>query len=213
MARIDWYVEGIEFGNCNCDYGCPCQFESLPTHGACHGFEVLQIERGHFGEVKLDGLRAAVVYSWPGPIFEGKGEFQAIIEERADAAQRDALYKVLTGEETEEGATHWWVFRAMSDKVHPPLFKPISFAVDIEVRTAAVAIPGVLRSTGRPIRSPATGQDHRVRIDIPNGIEFEIAEIGSASSEIDCAIRFGLKDSYGQFNRIRHAGGGVVHTA
>ena len=33
---------------------------------------------------------------------------------------------------------------------------------------------------GEPIRSPVSGQPHRVRIDIPNGIEFELAEIGSA---------------------------------
>jgi hypothetical protein len=34
MANVDWYVEGIEFGNCNCVYGCPCQFEDVPTENA-----------------------------------------------------------------------------------------------------------------------------------------------------------------------------------
>jgi hypothetical protein len=28
MAPVDWYLEGVEFSNCNCDYACPCQFES-----------------------------------------------------------------------------------------------------------------------------------------------------------------------------------------
>lgn len=28
MAQVDWYVEGVEITNCNCDYGCPCQFEA-----------------------------------------------------------------------------------------------------------------------------------------------------------------------------------------
>ena len=51
MPQVDWYVQGIEYGNCNCDYGCPCQFESLPTHGHCKGFEVVRIDKGHFGEV------------------------------------------------------------------------------------------------------------------------------------------------------------------
>lgn len=213
MAAVDWLIEGDSFGNCNCDYGCPCQFESRPTHGGCHGFEVLRIERGHYGNVKLDGLCTATIYSWPGPIFEGKGEFQAVIDERADARQRDALYRVLTGEDTDEAATHWWVFRAMSDTVHEPLYKPISFAIDIEARTASVTIPGVLRASGRPIRSPATGQDHRVRIDIPNGIEFEQAEIGSATAEVDTAIRFANTDSYGQFCRLKHTGHGVVHAS
>jgi hypothetical protein len=211
MPSIDWYIEGIEFGNCNCNYGCPCQFEDLPTHGNCRGFEVLQIERGHFGDVRLDGLRCAVLYAWPGPIFEGKGELQAIIDERASPEQRDALEKVLHGKETEEAKTHWWVFNATSDTVHPTLFKPIDFEVDLQGRTARVSIPDVLEATGRPIRSPATGDPHRVQISIPDGIEFETAEIGSASSKATAAIRLDLDDTYGQWNVLRHSGSGVVH--
>ena len=208
---VDWNVEGVSFGNCNCSYGCPCQFEARPTHGDCRGFEVLRLDKGHFADVTVDGVTCAVFYSWPGAIFEGRGELQAIIDERADAAQRDALTKILHGEETDEAATHWWVFRAMSDTIHPTLVKPIEYEVDIEARTARVVIPGVLESTGAPIRSPATGQPHRVRIDIPNGIEFEIAEIGSATTRSSGAIRLDLKDTYGQFNRLRHSGHGVVH--
>jgi hypothetical protein len=211
MAMIDWYVEGVEFGNCNCKYGCPCQFEDLPSHGNCQGFEVLRIDKGHFGEVDLVGLNAALVYAWPGPVFEGKGTMQAIIDERANERQRDALKTILHGGETKEAATHWWVYHAMSSTVHPTLFKPIQFEIDVEARTAKVVIPGVLESTGRPIKSPATGAEHRVRIDIPNGIEFELAEVGSASTKASGAIRLDLKDSYGQFNKLRHSGTGVVH--
>jgi hypothetical protein len=210
MGMVDWYVEGVAFGNCNCDYGCPCQFESLPTHGHCRGFEVVRIDNGHFREVSLDGLRVALIYAWPGPIFEGNGEMQAIIDERADAAQRQALVTVLHGGETRDAATHWWVFHAMSSTVHEPVFKPIEFEVDIEQRRARVVIPGVLESSGRPIRSPATGDEHRVRIDIPNGIEFEIAEIGSATSKASGAITLELNDTYGQFSVLRHSGAGVV---
>jgi hypothetical protein len=74
MAQ-DWYIEGVEFSNCNCDYGCPCQFESRrPTQGYCRGFATVVIDRGHFGDVPLDGLGGALLYAWPGPIFEGNGE-------------------------------------------------------------------------------------------------------------------------------------------
>jgi hypothetical protein len=163
---VDWHVEGIAFGNCNCDYGCPCQFERRPTHGDCRGFEVLRIDRGHFGDVRLEGLRTAVLYAWPGAIFEGGGTMQAIIDERADARQRQALATILHGGETEEAKTHWWVFHAMSSTVHEPLFKPI---------------------------------------------EFELAEIGSASSKATGPVELDLDDSYGQFNLLRHSGTGVVH--
>jgi hypothetical protein len=211
-TMIDWSIEAVSFGNCNCDYGCPCQFERRPTQGNCRGFEAGRIERGHFGDVALDGLCYACVYAWPGAIYEGNGTIQVIIDERADEEQRKALATVLCGGETEAGKTHWWVYRAMSTTIHEPIFKPIDFEVDIERRTARVSIPTLLESTGRPILSPATGDQHRVRIDIPNGIEFEIAEIGSASTKATGIIGLDLNDSYGQFNIVRHSGTGVVHT-
>jgi hypothetical protein len=158
VGMVDWYVEGVEFGNCNCDYACPCQFESLPSHGDCRGFEVVRIDQGHFGEVSLDGLCAALLYAWPGPIFEGNGEMQAIIDERADAAQRQALVTILHGGETRDGATHWWVFHAMSSTVHEPIFQPIAFEVDIEQRR------GARSHSGRPrIQRPADPQPRHRR--------------------------------------------------
>jgi hypothetical protein len=210
MSMVDWYVEGIEFGNCNCDYGCPCQFEARPTHGDCRGFEVVRIDKGHFGGVSLNGLCAALLYAWPGPIFEGNGEMQGIIDERAEPAQRQALATILHGGETQDAATHWWVYHAMSSTVHEPIFRPIEFEVDVDRRRARVVIPGILESSGRPIRSPASGDEHRVRIDIPSGVEFELAEIGSATTKATGAIALELDDTYGQFSILRHSGGGVV---
>src|ERR1044072_5645203 len=47
MAQVDWYIEGAEFSNCNCDYACPCQFESRrPTHGNCRCFAAVRIDKG-----------------------------------------------------------------------------------------------------------------------------------------------------------------------
>ena len=47
-------------------------------------------------------------------------------DERADDRQRDALVNILSGEETNEMATVWWVFSATSPNKHPLLFKPIN---------------------------------------------------------------------------------------
>jgi hypothetical protein len=213
MAQVDWYIEGVELSNCNCDYACPCQFEALrPTHGHCRGFAVVRIDKGHFSDVTLDGLCGALLYAFPGPIYEGNGECQAVIDERADARQRDALATVLYGGETDEGATHWWVYRMMSRTVHPPLYTPIEFEANIERRTARVVMSDVLHSTAQPIRSPATGADHRVRIDLPNGIEFELAEIGSGSTKTTASIALDLKDTYCHLTVLRQSGEGVVHS-
>jgi hypothetical protein len=210
MTMIDWEIEGVSFGNCNCDWTCPCQFELLPTHGNCQGFEVIRVDKGRFGDVTLDGVMGAMVYSWPGPIFEGKGTMQAVVDEQASDVQREALLAIMYGEHTNEAATHWWVYRAMSETVHEPLFKPIEFDVDIEARTAKVTVPGLLRSIGSPIRSPHTGDPHRIRLDMPEGIEFDIAEIGNASTEATGEIKLNLENSFGQWNLVHQSGAGVV---
>jgi hypothetical protein len=70
---IEWRIKAREFGNCNCDYGYPCQFNALPTHGNCEAAIGYQIDEGHFGETSLDGVRAAGIYRWPGAVHEGDG--------------------------------------------------------------------------------------------------------------------------------------------
>ena len=69
-----WEIKAKEFVNCNCAYGCPCQFNALPTHGNCEAAVAIEIEQGHYGDVKLDGLRIGGIYQWPGPIHEGRGK-------------------------------------------------------------------------------------------------------------------------------------------
>jgi len=211
MAQIEWYIDGVEVSNCNCDYACPCQFESsLPTHGHCRGFAAVRIDKGHFGDVALDGLSAALLYGWPGPIYKGNGECQAVIDEQADGQQRVALASIIYGEHTDEGATHWWVYRTMSSTVHPPLFKRIEFEADPERRKARILIPGVLESTARPITRPSTGGEHRVRISLPHGIEFDLAEIASGTTKTMASVALDLKDSYFHFTALRQSGKGVV---
>jgi hypothetical protein len=99
----------------------------------------------------------------------------------------------------------------MSSTVHPPLFKRIEFDANIERRRARVMIPGVLESTARPIRSPATGDEHRVRINLPNGMEFDLAEIGSGTTKTTASIALDLEDTYCHFTNLRQSARGVVH--
>ena len=65
---VTWEIKGWEFGNCNCNYGCPCQFNALPRHGHCRGLAVFDIEQGFHGTTRLDGLYSAGIFRWPGPI-------------------------------------------------------------------------------------------------------------------------------------------------
>ena len=57
MAFVEWEIKAKEFGNCNCAYGCPCQFNALPTNGDCMAVVGIQVDEGHFGQTRLDGLK------------------------------------------------------------------------------------------------------------------------------------------------------------
>ena len=210
---IEWRIEAREFVNCNCAYGCPCQFNALPTNGNCEAVLGIEIDAGHFGEVTLDGLRAAGMYRWPGPIHEGNGTMQLVVDERADESQRDALLRIMQGEETEPMATMWSVYTAMTTTILEPLVRPIEFEVDIEERRARLVVPGILESSGEPIRNPVTGAPSRARIDKPEGFEFTLAEIGSGTTRTTAAIALDLRDTYGQFARLHLTNAGVVRDA
>ncbi len=120
----------------------------------------MQIEKGHYGKVKLDGLRWAITAAWPGPIHMGHGEIQPIVDERATPEQREALAKIMTGKDTEPGATFFNVFVSMCDKVHEPMFKPIEFGADMKTCDGHVRVPGVLDVKTEAIRNPVTGKAH-----------------------------------------------------
>jgi hypothetical protein len=208
---IEWNVEGIQYGTCNCDHACPCQFEGLPNHGHCQGFDVIRVDKGRFGEVDLQGVVAAAIFAWPGAVFEGKGQMQLVIDDRASEAQRQAMEQVLRGEETVEAGTHWWVFAAMCDTVHETLVRRIDYEVSLEDRTASVHIDGILESRAESIKSAVDGSPHRVKIQVPHGIEFETAEIVDSNTRATGAIQLNLDSTYGQICLIQHTQSGPVH--
>ncbi len=207
---IQWAIHGREFANCNCAYGCPCQFNALPTHGHCRAAVGIQIDKGTHGDTVLDGLRMAGIFRWPGPIHEGGGEALPIVDTRADAAQRDAILRIMSGEDTEPGATMFNVFASMLSKVHDPVFAEIDFQVDIERRRARLMVDGYIDQRGEPIVNPVTGAEHRVRIDLPDGFEYTLAEMGRGWTKATGPIAFDLSDSYGQFAELHLGSKGII---
>lgn len=186
---MSWRMHGRHVKNCNCAFSCPCDFNAPPTYGPCEGMAAMQIDEGFFGETRLDGLRWACVYRWPGPLHEGNGTIQAVIDARADAAQRTALLTILAGREQVE-TTFFHIVSLIAPHVLKPLFLPIAFAFDLAGRRARVAVPSVFETTSEPIRNPVTGATHRARVGLPDGMEYREAEIASATLEGTGAIRF-----------------------
>ena len=211
MSRVDWHIQGIDISTCNCAWGCPCQFMSLPTNGNCLAAVGFHIARGHFGSTPLDDLSFAGLFAWPGPIHEGNGEVQPVVDERATAAQREAVLKIMSGEETEPGATIFNVFAATYAKVHAPLFKRISIQADFTTRTARLEIDGVVDARVEPIRNPVTGQISVARIVLPAGFEYEEAECASSQVRtLGTPISFQWQGRHAHLARLDMTGAGVV---
>lgn len=211
MTLINWRMKGPEITNCNCAWGCPCQFNALPTNGDCRAAVAMRIDKGHFGDVALDGLRWAAVFSWPKAIHLGDGEALIVIDELASPAQRDALLKILSGQETVPGATIFNVFAGTLTKVHDPVFAPIEFEADEDARTGRFSVKGVVETTVTPIRNPVTGAEHRARVTIPQGFEYHQAEYASGSTKARGAIVHDWSERHAHIAQLDIGTDGVAH--
>ncbi|WP_114287504.1 DUF1326 domain-containing protein [Candidatus Halocynthiibacter alkanivorans] len=208
----EWSIQGAELTNCNCNFGCPCQFAVLPSDGTCEAAVFFNINKGHYGDVNLDGLRAAAVYKWPGPIHEGNGEMQLIIDESASAEQRAALGEIMNGRDTTEMATMWFVYSAMAPTKHDTLYKPVSIDMDPEARTGKGSVSGVVEINVKPIPNIVTGDPHRIRINLPHGFEFDVAEMASGSTTTSGGAISLLKNNntHAHLAQLHLTGAGVV---
>lgn len=211
MTLTRWTIEGKEFVHCNCAYGCPCQFNALPTHGHCQAVAAIDIQRGHHGDVDLSGLRIGMIFAWPGPIHEGDGAVVPLVDERADPRQREALLRIMTGLDTAAGSTIFQVFAPTFSTVHDPVFTAIDLQVDIDRRTARLAVPGWIDARGEPIINPVTGEEHRARIHLPQGFEYDVCEVGRGWASTQGPVDVQLSDSHAQFARLHLTESGVVH--
>jgi hypothetical protein len=182
----------------------------LPDKGHCYAVAGIQIDEGKFGETKLDGLRIGAIFKWPGAIHEGHGEALAFVDRRANDDQREALLKIMTGQDTDPFATMFAVYASTVETMHPPVFTDIELDLDIDGRRGRMQIENYVEMTGEPLRNKVSGEESRAQIVLPAGFEYEIADIGSASSRTTGPMSLELTDSYGQFANLHLNSHGVV---
>lgn len=207
-----WELKGRELVNCTCEYGCNCQFNGLPDKGHCHAVAGIQIDEGSYGTTRLDGLRIAAIFKWPGAVHEGNGEAIAFVDEKADPAQREALLKIMSGQDTDPFATMFSVYASTLSKMNDPVFTKIDLEVDVDARRGRIFVKDYIESSGEPLRNKVTGAEARAQICLPDGFEYTVADIGSASSSTKGPVEVQMKDSYGQFARLHLNNHGVVRT-
>jgi hypothetical protein len=205
-----WEIKGRELVNCSCDYGCNCQFTGLPDKGHCYAVAGIAIDEGHHGATRLDGLRIAAIFKWPGAIHEGNGEAIAFVDESANEDQRNALLRIMTGADTDPFATMFAVYASTVATMHAPIFTTIGLDVDVDGRTGRIVVNDYIDTVGEPLRNKVTGEPSRAQIVLPDGFEYLVADIGSASTIARGPVPFETRNSYGQFAHLHLNQHGVV---
>ena len=171
-----WHLRGHVILACNCDYGCPCNFNGLPTTGKCEGNWNWHIEDGRYGDVPLSGLTASVAVNWPGAIHEGNGEAMIILDAGADERQRHALLTLLSG----QAGGPWKIIATTITTVHGPEYVPIEVTVaDFGSRVQA---GDFITLQMEPVRNKATGAEVRPRAILPEGFVFKEGDLGASSA-------------------------------
>lgn len=212
MTTIDWRLDFDELVTCNCDFSCPCQFNALPTHGNCRAAAAYRIRSGHFGDTSLDGVVFVALWAWPGPIHEGRGEGQLIVDEQVSDEQAAAVESLFNGEHTEPGATIFNVFSNVIETYHRMLRKPVSFEMDREARTGRFSVPSVVEGGSEPIKNPVTGAPHRARVTLPHGFEYHEAEYASGHTRTsEAAIPLDYAGTHAHLAHLTWTPQGVAH--
>jgi hypothetical protein len=163
-----WHISGDYILACNCDYGCPCNFNAPPTPGFCEGSVGFLVEEGAYGDVRLDGLKAFQVVKWPGAIHEGDGTAAFYIDESATADQREALINIISGR---AGGQPFEILASTYSKVLEPRFVKID--MNVAGKDTEVAVDGLIKIRFEPIRNPVTQAESFPKVVLPQGFIFK----------------------------------------
>src|SRR3954447_434013 len=114
---LPWTLRGSYLESCNCEAICPCRriggrSGGRSTYGVCLGALSWAVEDGHLGDVDLSGLGAVMVSRYADDEPGSPWTFFLYVDERGDEDQRDALARILSGQEGGTPQRQFpWVFK------------------------------------------------------------------------------------------------------
>ncbi len=133
-AVPDFEVEGIGFTMCQCPaYACPCRSNAAPTHHECQAADFAYIKTGHFGKVKLDGVKAVAVGDLINPD-HSKTYATVYFDQTTTPEQREAYAQML----------QFMFSEGFPATVGPAKVVPIEFHESADKTEYTINIPGIL---------------------------------------------------------------------
>jgi hypothetical protein len=196
-----WKLKGTVLIACNCDYGCPCNFNALPSRGHCEGGWTWHIEEGRYGAINLSGLNIAIAADWPQAIHQGNGEAAVLIDEKADESQRGALRTLASG----AVGGPWGILKNTWTKVHEPRYVP--FQVELADQRSRAKAGSAFELEMEPIKNPVTGVEATPSAVLPQGfITKNIQLAASKLFRVQDGVRYDHSGQYAGVGPFEYSG-------
>jgi len=187
-------MKGTVLVACNCDYGCPCNFNAPPSHGKCEGGWTWHVQEGSYGDTGLDGLNFSVYVNWPGAIHEGNGEALILIDEHADDRQREGIATLVEG----HAGGPWGVLAWTWPTIHGP--KSVPYVIEQDGIHMRIRAGDALEVESTAIKNPVTGAEVHPGVVLPEGIIVKRADLGA--SKVFCVKDAIGMDHSGQYTAV-----------
>ncbi len=186
MSEQAWKIAGEYMESCNCDYLCPCIFtnpQGPVTYDHCTALLIFRVDQGSYGDTRLDGLKFALVIQSGKVMADGDWIFAGVVDEAADADQRQALATIVSGE---AGGTPGLIRDNLVSDFRGVEYQPIEFVMAGLKRT--VSIPGLLsfeiegvasrNQSGEPFYIDNTAHPANTRLALARSAETHLHAFG-----------------------------------
>ena len=194
-----WRLNGKVLIACNCDWGCPCNFNARPSRGDCEGGWIWMIDQGHVKDVSLDGLGLALFADWPGAIHEGGGRAAAYVDDRASDAQRNALTSVVRG----ELGGPWGLFAKTYQLAEPDRAR---FEVHMADHQSHAKIGELIELELQTIRNPVTQAEVHPEVVLPEGLVVKRGSMAASKVfRVGGAVEYDHSGQYAAFGSFDYS--------
>ncbi len=206
FSMTKWSLKGAILGACNCDWGCPCNYDARPTKGHCDGVYVLAIKKGNFGGTKLDGLHAMFAGSFPGAVHEGHGTSVFVIDQRAAPEQRKALDTLRKGGGV---GPPFDIFAKVTARWLDTISAPFDVKLDGIRSRVKVGGGGIYDLALSRIKNPVTSAEEELYLDKPTGFTSKRSELGmSLVARLQAeGLSFDNTGQYAEYGEFEYSGG------
>jgi hypothetical protein len=157
----------------------------MPSKGACTFAMGYKIETGKFDDLNLDGLGFIVIGFTPAEMGKGNWSAGVIVDDRANAAQRDAIVTIASGGAGGPmAALSGMITKFLGVESAPIRFERDGARWSVEastlVRMAAQAAMGIDPNATEPLQLANTGHPANSRFSLARAVHSHVRALGLA---------------------------------